>query len=298
MTFHSPFRRSTASGAALLRNRDGSPLTLDQITRTTPSVMADAAHESRSAKFTFIPTSEVLAGLMREGFSPVEVRQGGSRTPGKADFTKHAVRLRHASKAPALVGPGDELFPEIVLYNAHDGTGAYKLMSGAYRVLCANGLVASQTFQEQKIPHKGDVISDVIEGAFCVVDQLPQVIETARDWSGLKLSAGEQLAFARAAAQIRWEPETVLGEQRETAPIPATDLLRVRRISDNGGDLWRTFNRVQEGLVAGGQHYDQRNDEGRRVARRTVRPVANVDQNRVVNRALWTLAEEMQKLKA
>lgn len=298
MTFFRSTRHVSANGAAYLRNRDGSPLTLEQIAGATPSVMAQEAHESRSAKFSFIPTSEVLAGLMREGFAPVEVRQGGSRIEGKAAFTKHAVRLRHASKSPALVGPGDELFPEIVLYNAHDGTGAYKIMSGAYRVLCANGLVTSQTFEEQKVAHKGDVVGDVIEGAFRVVDQLPRVIEAAQTWAGLRLSHGEQLAFARAAAEIRWEPETMGAAVHSTAPIDPARLLDVRRASDRGDDLWRSFNRVQEGLIQGGQRYQQRDETTRRTTNRTVRGVNSVDQNRAVNRALWTLAEEMQRLKA
>ena len=87
------FRRS-GSGAAMIRARGAEALTLDEIRARIPSIFAETKHESRSEKFTYIPTNLILEGLMREGFVPVEASQGGSRTEGKSDFTKHAVRLR------------------------------------------------------------------------------------------------------------------------------------------------------------------------------------------------------------
>jgi hypothetical protein len=49
--------------------------------------------------------------------------------------------------------------------------------------------------------------------------------------------------------------------------------------------------------VRGGLRYVQRNDQGRLVARRRTREISGIDQNTNINRALWTLAEEMKKLK-
>jgi len=47
-------------------------------------------------RYTYIPTIEVMRGLRREGFEPFMVAQGQSRIEGKADFTKHMIRLRHS----------------------------------------------------------------------------------------------------------------------------------------------------------------------------------------------------------
>jgi hypothetical protein len=72
---------------------------------------------------------------------------------------------------------------------------------------------------------------------------------------------------------------------------------RARRGDDTGSDLWTTLNRVQENSIRGGLRGVTRDANGRRQVRRT-REVTGIDQDVKLNRALWTLAEEMRKLKA
>jgi len=40
-----------------------------------PSIFADAPHESRSERYSYIPTASVLQGLRGEGFEPFMVCQ-------------------------------------------------------------------------------------------------------------------------------------------------------------------------------------------------------------------------------
>jgi len=61
--------------------------------------------------------------------------------------------------------------------------------------------------------------------------------------------------------------------------------------------MWRTLNRVQENTVRGGQFYITRDADNKRRKGHT-REVKGIDGNVSLNRALWTLAEEMRKLKA
>jgi hypothetical protein len=60
------------------------PLTEDQMRTAAPSVFAESKHASRSERYTYIPTIEVLRGLRKEGFEPFMVAQGASRIEGKA----------------------------------------------------------------------------------------------------------------------------------------------------------------------------------------------------------------------
>jgi hypothetical protein len=55
----------------------------DQIMRVAPSIFAQGAHESRSQRYTYIPTIDVLNGLHKEGFQPfmVESMQKWGRHP-------------------------------------------------------------------------------------------------------------------------------------------------------------------------------------------------------------------------
>jgi hypothetical protein len=282
-------------GATILRAKGMEPLALDLIEKAAPAVFAEDKHESRSERYAYIPTRDVMQGMWDQGFRPFEVRQGGSSDETKRAHTKHMVRFRQVDNSGAMIAHTDRVFPEVILLNSHDGTSAYRLDAGLFRLVCTNGMVCGDVFESIRIPHKGDVIDKVIEGAFRVVEEFPEVLDNAESMAALRLSGPEQIALARAAAELRWEPED---NGTQTAPIEAAQLLATRRREDVGGDLWRTMNRLQEGLIRGGQAYEQRNAEGRRVARRHVRPVQNIDQNRTLNRALWTLAEEMRRLKA
>ena len=63
-----------------------------------------------------------------------------------------------------------------------------------------------------------------------------------------------------------------------------------------GQSLWTTFNVIQENVIRGGLHGRKRNAEGH-IRRSQTRAINGIDQNVTLNRALWTLAEGMQKLK-
>lgn len=272
------------SGGVIMRSQ--SPLDNDTIARAAPSVFAEGKHESRSDRYTYIPTSQLLEGLRTEGFMPYEVRQGGSRDAVKRNFTKHMIRLRHE----AAVSVGDS-FREVILLNSHDGTSSYQLMSGVFRMVCSNGLVCAEgEAQMIRVPHKGDIVSQVIEGAYQIIDQGAAIDSQISDMRSLQLTHGEQEVFAEASLALRYDAET--------APdIAPSQINAVRRNADQGDDLWRTFNRAQENLIRGGVNYVHRNANGQRSSRET-RPVNSIEGNLSLNRALWTLATRMQELKA
>jgi hypothetical protein len=76
--------------------------------------------------------------------------------------------------------------------------------------------------------------------------------------------------------------------------VSADALLNIRRSADRSPDLWTTFNVLQEKLLKGGVEVD--NKETKRSQR--AREVKGVSENVRLNKAIWTLAEEMRKLKA
>src|SRR6266576_6609348 len=112
--------------------------TMDSLKAIVPSAFATQPHSSRSSRYAYIPTSEVIEGLIAQGFAPFKAVQSRSRIEGKTEFTKHMIRFRHSDASAIQVGGN---IPEVVLINSHDGTSAYKLLSGIFRVICTNGLV-------------------------------------------------------------------------------------------------------------------------------------------------------------
>ena len=261
--------------------RSSSPLTDDQIRAVAPSIFAVDKHASRSERYTYIPTGEVLTALRKEGFEPFMVCQTRVRQDDRRDFTKHMVRMRHATQV------NDAEANEIVLLNSHDGTSSYQLLAGLLRFVCSNGLVFGDMTADVRIQHKGQIVDRVVEGAYEVLDGLDLVRERRDDMRAITLDAGEQAIFARAALALKYEPDPV-----KPAPITEAQVLQPRRREDVRSDLWATFNRVQESLVNGG--LEGRSATGRRMR---TRPVQGIDQNVKFNRALWMLAEEMRRLK-
>lgn len=280
------------------QNRFQSPLTIDQIAKYAPSAMATHAHESRSDRYTYIPTVNVIEGMMRAGFQPFSASQSRSRIEGKSEFTKHMIRFRHQAAngtAPTELLKVGDVVPEVVLINSHDGTSAYKLIAGLYRLVCSNGLMVSdEEIASISVMHKGNILENVVEGSYRLIEQSQTVGETVQNWTALQLTNGEQNALAEAAHTLRFADS----EGKVTTPITAAQLLQPRRRDDVGDNLWKTFNRVQENVIKGGLSAIQRDENGHRVRRISTRQVKGIDQDVKLNRALWQLAERMQELKA
>ena len=259
--------------------RSNAPLSNEQIARYAPSVLAQEAHESRGERYTFIPTIEVLDGLRREGFQPFEVRQTRVRDQSKREHTKHLVRLRHESSITSV-----EEVPEIILLNSHDGSSSYQLLSGFFRFVCSNGLIAGDVCNDIRVRHSGNVVDDVIEGAVRVLDNVEEIAGRIDTYKSITLAPEEATVFANAALSLRWD--------EDKAPVQAEQVLRTRRWADNKSDLWTTFNRVQENLLKGG--LSARSATGRRMS---TRAVGGVNENVKLNRALWSLADGLAQLK-
>ena len=272
-----------ASNAHTLRS--ALPLAEHEMRLAAPSIFAAGKHASRSERYTYIPTIEVLRGLRAEGFEPFMVAQGRSRIAGKADYTKHMIRMRHAGQVTARPEAN-----EIILINSHDGASSYQMLAGVLRFVCCNGLVVGDIAHDIRIPHKGDVRDEVIEGAFRVLDDFERVDASIAEMKAVSLDAGEERALATAALALRYgEGDDV----RATAPITAEQLTEARRSDDVGASLWLVTNRLQENLQRGGQ--PGRSTQGRRIRTRAVK---SIDRSVSLNRALWVLAEEMRRLKA
>ena len=256
------------------------PLSDDQIRAVAPSIFAQAPHGSRSERYSYIPTATVLQELRGEGFQPFMVCQTRVRQEGRRDFTKHMIRLRHASQINGREAN------EIILLNSHDGTSSYQMLAGMFRFVCQNGLVCGDTFADVRVPHKGNVTDHVIEGAYEVLHGFERVQDSRDAMRVITLDDGEAEVFARSALTLKYD------ESGKALPITETQILRPRRFDDNRADLRSVFNRVQENLVKGGLTGCAANGRQQRT-----RPVQGIDQNVRLNRALWLLADGLRQLK-
>jgi hypothetical protein len=261
----------------------GRAMTEEELFRVAPSIFATEAHHSRSMRFAPIPTIEIVRGMAKEGFAVVGAKQAVARIADKAPFTKHLLRFRRLDDATKYTVGGSVM--EILLRNGNDGSSAYNLMAGMFRIQCMNSLVCqTSTIDEINVRHSGKAFDKVIEGSYEVLQSAEQVMRAPAEWSQIQLDDHHRRAFAIGAHVERF------GEEPTTS-IKPEQLLIPRRQADTGRDLWTTFNVCQENCVRGG--LTARNAETRR--RSTTREIGGIDQSVKVNRGLWQMADWLSR---
>ena len=134
-----------------------------------------------------------------------------------------------------------------------------------------------------RVPHKGDVVEKVIEGAYEVLGIFDRVEEKRDAMQSLMLPPPAQQVLAQAALAYRF------GEDHQ--PVTAAQVLSPRRYEDRSNDLWTVYQRVQENLMKGG--LPGRTAQGK--CSRT-RAVNGIDGDVKLNRALWVMTENMLAL--
>ena len=240
------------------------------------------AHGKMSNRYGFVPTSRVIDQLSNQGWLPVSAKESGVRKVSSQGYQRHVLRFRHADNLQNGIVL-HEVFPEIVLVNDHMGTSAFKLFSGLFRRVCANGLTVGDTFESFSIKHIGYTNSKVSDAVNQLSPNAVRVLDCVDSWRVKTLSRDQQLAFAKAAIELKFDGDKYAVEPR--------DLIRPRRHAYINTDLFTTMNVIQENLIRGG--VTQRRTDGSRIRSRGVK---NIKEDIRINQALWTLTEEMSRL--
>jgi len=70
----------------------------DQLKTAAPSIFANGPMTGLSSRYTFVPTTEIVAGLRARNWLPVDVEQQRVRTATRFGFQKHLIRFRRAEQ--------------------------------------------------------------------------------------------------------------------------------------------------------------------------------------------------------
>ena len=214
--------------------------------------------------------------MIELGWTPVSAQEVKARK-GKG-FQKHIIRFQNQN-ITITGNNGDDVFPELLLTNSHDGKNAFHLRVGLYRLVCSNGLVvADSEFSNVAIRHMGYTFEELRTQVLALIETLPNLVQKISAFRDISLSDEQMIEFTTKATMLRWKNKTV--------SIDANQLLSAERNLDMGTDLWTVYNRVQEKLVNGGITYNN----GRKT--RKVRALKNFTADMQFNGELWQLAEE------
>lgn len=260
----------------ILRNERLEPLSVEQMRKFSPAIFAKHAHPDVSSRYGYMPTYTVLEHMHKAGFVPVEVRNYMRRTAADMRFTKHMIRFRQAGALQTRV-VGD-VVPQVVLLNSHDRSSPYSLMGGLFRLICLNGLLVAEGAEVTpiKLRHTLSLAEQVVEVSLKLLQHHKAIFTHVNAMRKTTLTDRQQLVFASKALELRFESQGALN---------AAELLTPRRPADQGDDLWRVFNRVQENMLKGGLH-------GKTKAGRATRttPINGINADIKYNAGLWALA--------
>jgi hypothetical protein len=262
-------------------------LTKDQLKEKCPLAFAEApTNPDVSGKYLFVNTETIVDDLDKLGWKPVQAAQRKSR--GKETiFSKHMVAFQNPD-IKIKGSDGDDSFPRIIMTNSHDGMQAFKFSVGIYRLVCSNGLVvADEEFSDFKIKHKGYTFEELRGVVNEAVADLPNRVQVLNEMKNRVLTKEEKGKLALDAMLIRAgiKPNSDKAKKFNYDEETIEDILDPKRKEDEGDDLWRVFNVIQEKITQGDFHAAL---TGAKV--RKVRKIKSFEKDLKVNKELFKLA--------
>ena len=276
----SNFREMTHTGGEALSN--------EQIMLTAPSVFATEPHHEVSDRYGFMPTIDVVDALRFEGWMPVDATQRNVRDSSKRTLTTHLLRFRRLAND---IQVGDSVV-ELLLKNAHDRSSAFVLHAGIFRMACANGIViADSTFGKLSVRHGKNIVDNIIEGSYEVIDEVPVITSHVEGMQNTLLTGKQRSSFALDAYTMAYGERGKNDLTSDNSIV--SQILATKRHADEGSDLWSTFNVVQENIIRGVLHTIKVNKKCR-IRSNSKRAVNSIDRNIKLNKALWEMATDLK----
>ncbi len=181
------------------------PMSLQNIQEVCSSAFTLASAPNVSNNYTHIPTSQVIEDMIELGWTPVSAQEVRARK-GRG-YQKHIIRFQNQN-IMIKGNDGDDVFPELLLTNSHDGKNTFTFTAGLFRMICENGLVIStQEFENMKIRHYGYDFTELQTVINTMVEALPLAVESMNRFKQTQLAQEQILDFARKAVQIRFGEE-------------------------------------------------------------------------------------------
>ena len=264
-----------------IENRDS--LNMDELKMICPEIATPEINPALRKKlgitdrYVHVPTEKVIEDVMKLGWTPINAYRVASR--GQRTGTgRHMVKFVNYD----FMQEGKTEYPELLLTNSHDGTTAFKLDVGIFRLVCSNGMVVkSQDFGSMKVRHYGYDFETIKGAVNDLVEQIPDYLKQVEDMKEQKLEREQMLEFARQAAMLRM---TKVNEEAIDKVVDVESFLSVERKEDEGNGLCEVFNRLQEKVVNGKFNYALGKKE------RKARPVKGFKSQVKLNQDLWELA--------
>ena len=292
----------------MLRTDKFTPLSKRDLNEIAPSIFATVPSPEVTNKYTHIPTVKVIDDMNLLGWYAVEAKEVKARTKGTVGYQKHLIifrnddvvineleagvvrdntsptGLRRSDGTFAKSDSTNDVYPQILLTNSHDGKNAFTFTAGLFRMICENGLViADKELDNIKMRHMGYTFEDLQVLIKDIVTKLPLTVEAMNKMKDIQLEEQKILDLAEELLNIRVE-----GTNNEYDYVEATEAVTYpQRKEDEGNGLWEVFNRTQENIING--NFEYRTPGGKW---RQARIIKNFKQDIEMNKKMFSKALE------
>ena len=253
----------------------------NELRSLAPSIFTETGAQGVSEKYSHISTDKVIQDMELLGWGVADAKEVKARK--NIGFQKHLVVFRN----PDVVingADGDQVFPQILLTNSHDGKNSFTFTPGLFRMICENGLVvATEQFADFKVRHMGYDFEALQTTIRSIVESLPLTVESMNKMKEIKLGEEQILDLAKSLLELRVE-----GTDNTFGEVAIEQVLQPQRNQDYGNGLWEVFNRVQENIMEG--NFSYLTVRGRV---RQARKIKNFKQDLDLNKAMFNKALEL-----
>ncbi len=105
------------------RNVNNSALSTERIQQLAPAAFSTTKADRLTDRYVSLNTSDIITVMQDYGYAPVQAAQKRSRKNDPA----HSAHMLAFAKTWDIDFGTEDIRPEIILYNSHDGTGSVKL---------------------------------------------------------------------------------------------------------------------------------------------------------------------------
>jgi hypothetical protein len=246
--------------------------------RANASILNTKRHpELTTEKYAESDDLGIIEVFNRQGWFIKDYQEVAVRKTGLSGFQKYMATYENPN-LPAL----KDARARIIQTGSHDGTAKWKLHAGLFVFACTNGLiVGDDLFPPVEFKHLHGDFNDVVPVIHQVADKFPEVYGRIEGMQNRTMSEIEMTQFGKEATALRYD-----GDKYK---VEVADVLRPRRIADDGNNLWQVFNRCQENLVNPNETLKIQGTTGKT---RKARSLTNISAKVDFNTQLWNLAEQ------
>jgi len=234
-------------------------------------------HSSRTERYQPIDTMQLLDYMTNDmGLTYKGASLAKPRLEHKQGFQKHLMIFDTPYTMKKTNGDTEGNF-QIIVTNSYDVSTSLQFYIGFFRLVCANGLIAGDSFFKARILHN----RDDFEKLPVIMDKINTVLPQLE--SNLITLEQHQYSVVQEKAYIEQALTAKHGEDYQELYRIDTEQFQPIRKDDAPNNVYCLFNRTQERIIRGMYHLENIEKNNHRKAR----PVSNIAARMQINKTLW-----------